>query len=1154
MNLLHRSVLAVFLSCCAADVSSAQQTGAILGTVTDPTGSAVPDAQVVVTNSATGVSRTVTTNRDGAYQVPQLDIGTYDLNIKASGFKTYAQKAITLTVSQTIRADASLQLGEANQTVTVSAEALQVQTQSNEQSNLITSAQIENLATNGRNVVDLATLGTGVSGALPSFNEPTPLTANYNISFNGQRPQHNIWLVDGAENYDRGGGGGISTSPSQDAIGEFRVMTSNYSADYGFASGGTVSMVLKSGTKAFHGQLWEFFRNDALDANNYIANQSGQPIPKLRYNTWGYNFGGPIFIPGHWNKEKNKLFFFWNQEWRHLIQGTQSATTNIPTPAERSGVFNQKIYVPQTADPAMLAKYGQYGLTAGQPFPTNASGQYVIPQALINPQASALLQAGIFPQPTLITPSGQGQYSAAPAVPIKFHEQIIRMDYNINEKMSLMGHFIDDISNQNFANSIWTGSNVNTVGSTQHSPSYSAVVRFTAMISPSAVNEVTLQYNGNRISISPTGLYSSPNVNIPQYFPGDNLNRLPNINVAGNYGAQYQTSWQPWWNAYNAYSVGDDFTWTKGKHNFKFGGNYMWLAKNQDGFVQTQGSFNFDGTATGLGNATNGNAFADFLLGDANSYSEASAQPRMHTKGRGFGLYALDNWRFTDKLTINLGLRYEGIPQTRVNDNGVSNFYPNLYNYANVPGFLASGALNPYTSTGALAPGFSYVPGTTVPYYSNGLGITGQPGIPRQFVNNHWNNWAPRVGFAYDVNGNGKTVIRAGFGMFYERIQGNDLYNMIGNPPFAVTPTANNVYLSNPSVSYRSGASAALPVFPASLQTLSATDFKLPTAMQWSFNVQQQLARSAVLSIAYVGNEDYHQPDIRNINTTTFGSPYQVAVATGAVPANTNNQPFNIFPGFADDRITEDASTSRYQSLQVGLNIRDMHGLTINLGYTWARAMDYFSQDITGGLSDGRLMDAQNVITNPFNRSIDYGPSDFNRTQVFTIAYIYQFPFFRHSNSALVRTLVGGWQISGITLAQTGLPATIYMPNGNSVGLGTNQTYNRPNLLAPMTYPKTFSQFFNASDLGVPANGVFGSLGRGAITGPGRQNWNMTLFKQFNLGFREGANLEFRADAFNVFNHTQFSGLGTVFGQSTLGQVTSVYDPRVLQLGLTMTF
>ena len=231
-----------------------------------------------------------------------------------------------------------------------------------------------------------------------------------------------------------------------------------------------------------------------------------------------------------------------------------------------------------------------------------------------------------------------------------------------------------------------------------------------------------------------------------------------------------------------------------------------------------------------------------------------------------------------------------------------------------------------------------------------------------------------------------------------------------------------------------------------------------------------------------------------------------------------------------------------------------MHGLTINLGYTWARATDYFSQDITGGLSNGILMDNQQVITNPFNRQYDYGPSDFNRSQVFTIAYIYQLPFFRHSSSTLLKTALGGWQLSGITIAQTGLPVTVYMPNGNSVGLGTNQTYNRPQLLGPMSYPKTFSQWFTAADLGVPANGIFGSLGRGAILGPGRQNWNMTLFKQFILGFREGANLEFRADAFNVFNHTQFSGLGTVFGQSTLGQVTQVYDPRVLQLGLTMTF
>jgi len=1121
----------------------AQQEATILGTVTDPSGATIAGAQVTVTNSATGVSHNVPTNSDGAYQIPQLEIGTYNLTVTSPGFKTYQQTGVVLNVSATVRVDAKLTLGQASESVTVSAEAVQVQTESNEQSNLITGTQIENLATNGRNVIGLTVLGTGVSSALPSFNQPTSVTADNNISFNGQRPGHNIWLIDGGENYDRGSGGKVSTMPSQDAISEFRVLTSNYSADYGFASGGTVSMILKSGTKDFHGQLWEFFRNDDLDANNYIANLNHEPVPELRYNVYGWNLGGPIFIPGHYNRDRNKTFFFWNEEWRSDIQGSQSSTVNDPTPAERSGNFSgdAAVYVPNS--PNLPA-----GLTAGTPFPGN-----IIPTSLINPQASALLSAGIFPNPTSYSSTGAGQYSSAPAVPLKLHEEIIRIDHNFSDKLALMAHFIDDMTNQSFATTLWNATNVPTVGTKLHTPSYAGVIRLTDMISPSAVNEITLQYDGNRLLIAPTGLTSNSGVSIPQYFAGDNLNRLPNVQVQGTYGINYGAYWQPWWNAYNAYQGGDDLTITKGNHNMKFGGSYMFFAKNQDGFTDTQGTFSFNGSATAGALNPNGNAFADFLLGDASNYAEASAQPRIHTTANTFGLYALDNWHVSSKLTVNLGLRYEGLPQTDVLDNGVSDFYPNRYNYANVPGFTSSGALNPFTSTGSLAPGFAYVPGTSIPYYQNGLGLTGQPGIPRQLVQNHWNNWGPRVGFAYDVGGNGKTVIRTGFGMFYERIQGNDLYNMIGNPPFAVTPSANNVLLSNPSVSYMNGTTATTPVFPAGLTAIANSDFKIPTSMQYSFNIQQQLSTKSILSIAYVGNENYHQPDVRNINTPPLGGYYQTGVANGTISPSANNQPYNIYPGFSNIQYVEDATNSNYNSLQVGLQVRDMHGLTINAGYTYSKVLDYMSQDL-GGNINGQTMDNQTQITDPFNRGYDYGLGDMNRTQIFTLAYIYELPFFRHANNGFVKDVLGGWELSGIVTAETGFPLTVYMPNGNSVGLGTNNTSNRPDTLGPVTYPSTFYQWFNTADLVAPPNGVFGSLGRNSIIGPGRQNWDMTLIKKFGLGFREGANLEFRADAFNVFNHTQFDTVGQTFGQSTLGEVTSVYDPRVLQLGLTLSF
>ena len=1138
----YRKIQVCLCLCALALPLLAQQEATMLGTVADPTGAAVPSATVIVTNTATGVSRSATTGADGSYRFSPLEVGTYSLSVKSGGFKAFLRTGIILNVSATVREDVSLTLGAATESMTVTAEAVQVQSDTNQQGNIITQSQIENLATNGRNIIALTAIGTGVSSALPSFNAPTSVTADNNVSFNGQRPQHNIWMIDGGENYDRGSGGKISTMPSQNSINEFQVLTSNYSADYGYASGGTVSMILKSGARDFHGQAWEFVRNDWFDANNYIANLNGQPIPELRYNIFGFNFGGPIYIPGHYNTSRNKTFFFYNQEWRRIIQGTQSSTINDPTPTERTGVFTQPIYVP--TDVRVQAA----GYVAGTLFPGNT-----IPSTLINPQATALLGAGIFPNPTTISPSGAGQYSSAPAQPLFVHEEVARLDQNFNDKISLMAHFIDDSTDQTFATTLWNSTNVPTVGSNLQNPSYAAVARLIAIISPTAVNEVNLTYDGNRLKIGPTGLITSPSVNIPQYFPGDNLNRLPNIQVQGNFGINYGAYWQPWFNSYNAYQAGDDFNLTKGKHNMKFGGSYMWFTKNQDGFTNTEGTFSFNGTATAGALNPQGNAFADFLLGDSSNYGEASAQPRIHTRAHGFGLYALDNWRVSKRLTLNLGLRYEGIPQTRVEDNGVPNFYPNLYNFANTPTFNAGGSMNAFVSPGVLAPGFAIAPGTTIPFYANGLGFTGQPGIPRQFVKNYWANWGPRVGFAYDLGG--KTVIRSGFGMFYERIQGNDLYNMIGNPGFATTPSSNNVFLDNPALSYLTGGSVlnSTTVTPAALgQALANNNFQNPTSMQWSFNIQRQIATNSLFSLAYVGNGNYHQSDIRNINTPTFGSFYQTAVATGVLPINANNQPFNQFPGFANIPLVENASNSHYNSLQAGLTIRDWHGLTVNAGYTYSKIIDYMSQDL-GGNINGNTMDNQGQITNPFNRGYDYGPGDLNRTHIFTIAYIYDLPFFSKAKG-LVHAALGGWEISGITVAETGFPITVYMPNGNSVGLGTNQTANRPDSLGPMNYPHNFYSWFNAADLAAPPNGRFGSLGRGSLDGPGRQNWDLTLMKKFGLGIREGANLEFRADAFNVFNHTQFSTVGAVFGQSTLGQVTNVYDPRVLQLGMTLSF
>ena len=651
-----------------------------------------------------------------------------------------------------------MQVGEAKESVTVAADAIQVQSATNEVSSVITTQQITQLDTNGRNPIQLATLTPGAASSLPDFNAPTALSSNNDISFNGQRPQHNLWLIDGGENYDRGSGGGMIVSPSPDALAEFKVMTSNYSAEFGQASGGTISIALRSGTKAFHGSAWEFNRNDAFDANDYFANLSGSSKPKLRYNAFGFNVGGPLFIPHVYNTDKSKTFFFYNMEWRKLIQGQQIYVTAIPG-QEFNGNFSnlsEPITVPQTTDPAAIAKFAQYGLKPGQQFPGNQ-----IPQGLIDPNAAAFLAAGALPQP-----NAQGNhYSQAAPVPTDLREEIVRIDHQLSDRLSLMGHLIWDSSNNSYARSLWSGDTYPTIGTLLTAPSYSAVIRLTHTISPSLLNEIAYDYDGNELSLEPTGLYERPSgFNVPDTL-ANNLNRLPTVQIGTPYSVNYETASWPWHNIFSAHTFRDNLSWTHGNHNFKFGGYVLITHKNQDIFGNTNGNFSFNGSFTG-------NAFSDFLLGYASGYSELDIQDAVHIRTTNIALYGVDNWRVNNNLTLNLGLRWEGVPHAYDLNGRLSNFLPGMYDPAQAPQFNADGSLNPN------GPGFTTVPGialSDVPFDLNGIALAGQNGVPEGLVKNHWRSFAPRVGFAYDVAGNQKTVIRGGFGMFYERIQGNDV-------------------------------------------------------------------------------------------------------------------------------------------------------------------------------------------------------------------------------------------------------------------------------------------------------------------------------------------------------------------------------------------
>lgn len=1151
---------------------SGQETSTITGTVTDPSGAVIPNAKITVTNQETAAKQTTVSNGDGLYQLPGLAFGNYTLSVTAAGFTTFRKTGIAVNVAQTLREDVHLAVGANSQTVTVQAAALQIQSESNEISTLISGQQVRNIATNGRNVTSLTTLGTGVSGNLPSFNGVAAQTSTATISFNGMRPDHNNWLVDGGEVYDRGSGGKLDALPSPDAIAEFQVLSSNYPPDYGISSGGTILVELKSGTRNFHGGLWEFNRNDAYDAGYYFFKQNHQATPELRLNIFGGNLGGPVWIPHVYNPKRQKTFFFVNEEWRRFIQGANASVT--PTvPASNFPVAGSNLaytpwngstpVVPFTCDPKYVGPnypcdatapskptgglYGQDNLTPGQPFPGN-----VIPSNLLDANAIRFMGTGAIPKPN----SGTDNYIASPKQPTYVREDIVRIDQNFSEKYHLMGSWIHDQMTQTILPTMWSGDSYTTVGDVFANPSWAAAIRLTQSISPTLLNETGLYVNGNKIDVSPAGIYSQPSGwNASSFFTGNNAdNRLPQVAFSGG---PLNTTWTviywPWHNAYLDYQPRDDLSWTKGKHVMKFGFSYMREDKNQQQQADTEGDYSFNG------GQFSGDSYLNFLLGFASSYTQLQAIHTDHWINNTYSFYAMDNWHLTPRFTLNLGFRYDALPHVYEKNNQVSNFVPSAY--------VAANAQTPDPSTGTLnptGPGFSTVNGA--PFYLNGIRAAGVGGMPRGLVKNDYFTPEPRLGFAWDLFGNGRTVLRGGAGIFYERVQGNDIYNLSTSPPFSYQPSVNNVYFSSPQTSNQTGATSTIPIGPAGLTSL-AYYYPNPGTAQYSFGVQHEIAPAIITAIQYVGSGGWNQDDLREINDLALGSIAQrEAVATGcknyvavggvtACP-NSNANLYRPYKGFSNIRQEENATNFSYNSLQAALRMENKHGLTLQLAYTWSHEIDIMSTDLT----TGTLAGSGGTLSDPYNPKYDRGSGLYDRRNIFNANYIYAEPFFRHSN-ALMREVAGGWQIAGVTQAEGGAPQNIYYNGPDVLGLGGNAT-NRPNIVGRVSFPKKQLQWFNTAAFADPmapwmggGNQGFGNARKDTLRQPGLFNWNISAYKDFLLtGHAEGPRFQLRIESFNTFNHTEWNNIDTGTNDSTYGQITSTYDPRELQFGGKILF
>jgi hypothetical protein len=1155
------------------------QNATVVGTITDPSGAAVANAAITITHTETGQVYHLTSNSDGQYVAPDLPIGHYNIKVEASGFKAAEQKGLVLQVGDRTRLDYQMAVGGASETITVEANAVRVQTDSGEVSNVITDQQLAQLAVNGRSIYQLAALTPGASSQINGYVN-TPVGGDSNVEFNGMRQNHNIYLLDGGEDDDRGGAGGMSIAPSTDAIAEFRALTSNYSADFGLSSAATMTMVLKSGTNTLHASAWEFNRNDALDARNFFnpatnLDGSHNKVAKLRLNVFGFNVGGPVTFGRLYNPDKKRTFFFYNMEWRRLIQGNLNNGQTVPVPATYGGNFTgflpgnttskvDNAPIPNSglhAPCAFQISPGQQALFigAGQAFSTPDATGSCSPNAnasiannpkfaafnantlpFVNSNAAALLSAGIFP-----TPTSGNTFQGTSNTPTNLKEEIVRIDHNFTSKFSVFGHFVAEQVTQGYSISQWSGANVPTVGDTFGNPSYSAVIHTTYTISPTLLNEASFNYNGNRINIIPFAGAGLKSLAVPSGFTSNrlftgpnNLNRIPNIDLNGSTGTHFEISSWPWVNKADDYQIRDDVSITKGAHQLKFGGSWAIYKKVQDLFGQTQGSFGFDGTFTG-------NDFADMLLGYSKSYGELAVQDHGFWNNVSWAAYAQDNWRVNRKLTLNLGLRWDGVPHTYEANDRMGNFYPSLYNPANAAVMLPDGSISP------ASPGLGASPNPIlagVPLYLNGIGIPEKNGVPKGLVNNHWAAFGPRLGFGYDLTGSGKTVVRGGFGIMYERIQGNDMYDAGPNIPFSLNVGLQSVSLTDPSISLATGAKANRPINPADITGLAVNNYKLPASYQWSIGVQRQLNAKSVLTVAYVGNQGRHQSD-----RSEYNLPDQAALPSLIGGSKYSLAPGLPFRGFRSIRLTATEANTHYNGLQIDVNSQVGRDLQLRAFYTLSRAED----PSNGGTGGGDL----NNVSNPYlGWRYDIGPSGFDRTHVAVVNFIYDIPLFRSNQSRLLKTTLGGWQVSGIVTEESGVPINIGLAN-NQGGNGLPNATNRPNPVGSITYPQSAVpgkqqgiQYIDPAAFALPALGAFGTLGHNAARAKGRNNWNLSLFKSFVFSETRGSRLEFRVETFNTFNHTQFHDVSNNFTADNFGRFTSAWDPRIMQLGLKAYF
>ena len=1139
--------------------------GTFAGTITDTSGAVISHATITITlNGVSGTSRVVQSNDSGNYIATNLPAGTYTITISNSGFEKFSDHDVILNVAEKRTVNAELKIGAENQTVTVEDNPVALDTESSSQAGTISGTQLRELELFNRNFQQLVTLQPGVVNLLgdqPGFGGINSVSS---VSVNGARTSANNWSVDGADINDSGSNTTLLNIPSVDAIQELTLERSSYDASFGRSGGGQILVATRSGTSSFHGSAYEFVRTADTNANSYFNNLTGLPRAPDHYNNFGFTVGGPFFIPHVYNTSRKKTFFFWSEEWRKI---TSPTTNNVaaPTTAELSGTFFSPTAL--NAPAGCVTGYTPFIPSTSGGMGTGGVGTIDIKNPnCVSKNAQVYLSQIVSKFPanyTTVNPqtgfTNGGQITSYSTLN-NFRQDLVRVDHYFNDKLHFYARGMQDEAPSNLPTGLWGGANYpGVVNVAINAPGKNVVGNLTWTISPKMVNEVEFAYSQGTIRGALSGAANSPSVlssltnNLANPDP---YGRIPSVSILDGSATVVSQGSAPYFERNLDRNIFDNFSMTLANHTLRAGITGQQLLKTEN--------------ASGGNPAFSFNTWGDFLLGNATQYSQNSRDIIPDLRFWNTEAYIQDDWKVNRKLTLNLGLRWTRFPSPSDANNTLTNFDPLLYKSTLAPALDGSGNF---------VAGQAHTPST----YANGLifpqgaACTAAQAISAQItcspygstVNPNYNwNFGPRVGFAYSPFGDGKTVLRGGFGEFFDRtLNGIWEQNAFGDPPLVQTTTVVNASFDNP-IGVGSAAPPALG--PNALTTSGTPAFKVPSYTDYNLSVQQQVAPTTMFEIAYVGSVSRHLLGELDLNMPTLATRQE----------NPDSPLNNIRPylGYSDFHTRLPIFTSNYNSLQISLNHRTKRDLTLGIAYTWSK-----------NLSD-QANDRGTANTYTYNPKLDYGPSTINEPQIFIANFVYKEPFFRQQ-SGLTGHVLGGWELSGITTFNSGLslttsqavdPFACAAPTSTNPAGPTNPlcaagnpagTYPgglgaispnadvvpRPDQVAPVHLTKTRTQWFSTSSFAT-AQGHFGSSGVGSFLSPGVERVDLGLLKNFR--FSENINLQMRAEAFNLFNHTNFVGPGgsaaggidTGLGSGTFGQALSAHIPRLMQFSAKMYF